>query len=360
MPYTAETILTLLRKGEGAGAEFKESIRDAATLARIISAFGNADGGVLLVGVGPNGHVVGADATHVGRLFHAALATIVNAPRVDLEATAVNGKQVLTVTVGKGERLVSTDQGIFTRVDHSEAIMSAADVAATMSRSTSVVDENLEPSTGWARVDRQLAKAQRALTNASTEEDYQTVGLLSRETLISLAQAVYDASRHPTIDAVQPSLTDASRMLDAFISAELAGAANEELRRHAKSALTLANSLQHRRTAGYLHAALTLEALKATVSVVALVSGRQRNSMAFTDPSEPFRISRLNEPELQRITDLYRNEGREPVLPKMEDRDVKLVEGYEIAYYPGTRREVWVGYHQGAYEHLLMLKPRQR
>jgi hypothetical protein len=43
----------------------------------------------------------------------------------------------------------------------------------------------------------------------------------------------------------------------------------------------------------------------------------------------------------------------------MERRDVKLAEGYEIAYYPGTLREVWVGYRQGSYEHLLMLKPQQ-
>lgn len=359
MPYTPDTILALLQKGEGPGTEFKKAIPDAATLARIISAFGNADGGVVLVGVTADGDVVGADAAHLGRLFHAALATIVNAPRVDLEATLIDGKQVLTVTVGKGDRLVSTDQGIFTRSGHTETVMSAAELAATMARSGRIATENNEPRTGWALVDRQVRKAQRALTNASTEEDYQTVGLLSREALISLAQAVYDASKHPTSDDTKASSTDAARMLDAFISTELAGTVNEDVRRHAKSALTLANSLQHRRTAGYLHAALTFEALKAIVSVIALVSGRQRESVS-SATSEPFLISRMNEPELQRITDSYRNQGRGPVLPNMEERDVKLAQGYELAHYPGTSREVWVGYHQGAYEHLLMLKPLQR
>jgi hypothetical protein len=148
-------------------------------------------------------------------------------------------------------------------------------------------------------------------------------------------------------------------MLAAFISTELAGGANEELRRHAKSALGLANSLQHRRTADYLHAALTIEAVNAAVNVIALVSGRQPRPIAHEAPSaEPFRIPQMNEPELQRITGYYRKQGREAVLPRIERRDVKLAEGYEVAHYPGTHREVWVGYHQGAYEHLLMLKPR--
>jgi hypothetical protein len=240
--------------------------------------------------------------------------------------------------------------------------MSADDVAAIMARPearTAGVEDISGFQTAWARVDRQLAKAQRALTNGSTEEDYQTVGLLSRETLISLAQAVFDASRHRSTDGIEPSDTDAARMLDAFISTELAGGANEELRRHAKSALALANALQHRRTAEYLHAALAIEAVKAAVNVIALVSGRQSRSVANEPTAEPFRIGRIDEPELQRITQHYRGQGREPVLPKMERRDVKLAEGYEIAYYPGTLREVWVGYRQGSYEHLLMLKPQQ-
>ena len=35
------------------------------------------------------------------------------------------------------------------------------------------------------------------LLTAETEEDFQAVGLLGREALISLTQAVYEPSKHP-------------------------------------------------------------------------------------------------------------------------------------------------------------------
>jgi len=46
------------------------------------------------------------------------------------------------------------------------------------------------------------------------------------------------------LDGVAASDTDAKRMLEAVIAAELAGGANEETRSHAKAALRLALALQ--------------------------------------------------------------------------------------------------------------------
>ena len=132
----------------------------------------------------------------------------------------------------------------------------------------------VEP-TGWPRVDRGVEKIIQALSNASNEEDFQTVGLLCRETIISLAQAVYDASRYLPLDGVTPSESDAKRMLEAFIAYELPGKGNEELRKFAKSAYQLAVSLQHRRTASFKDAALCVEATRALVNVVAIISGRR-------------------------------------------------------------------------------------
>jgi hypothetical protein len=50
--------------------------------------------------------------------------------------------------------------------------------------------------TGWERVDRALSKARTQLETASAEEDCQAIGLLCREVIISLAQAVYDPTIH--------------------------------------------------------------------------------------------------------------------------------------------------------------------
>lgn len=129
--------------------------------------------------------------------------------------------------------------------------------------------------TGWARVDRGIDGVRRRLETAANEEEFQTVGLLCRETLISLAQAVFDPELHHAVDETRPSETDAKRMLEAYVSTELAGRGNEEARRHARAALDLANSLQHRRTAAVRHAALCAEATTAVVNLIAIISGRR-------------------------------------------------------------------------------------
>ena len=134
--------------------------------------------------------------------------------------------------------------------------------------------EDVEP-TGWKRVDRTVGELRDRLARAQNEEQFQAVGLLCREALISLAQAVYVRSKHPPLDGVEPSSTDAKRMLEAYIAVELGDSANEQARKHARSALDLANVLQHRRTASFRDAALCVEATTTVVNVVAIVAGRR-------------------------------------------------------------------------------------
>jgi hypothetical protein len=50
--------------------------------------------------------------------------------------------------------------------------------------------------TGWARVDRGIDAIRGRLETAENEEEFQTVGLLCRETLVSLSQAIYEPSKH--------------------------------------------------------------------------------------------------------------------------------------------------------------------
>lgn len=129
--------------------------------------------------------------------------------------------------------------------------------------------------TGWPRVDRGIYELRRRLEQAETEEQFQAVGLLCRETLVSVAQVVYDPERHSTDDTTEVSDTDAKRMLEAYIAVELGGGVNEGVRRHAKAALTLANDLQHHRTATYRQAALCAEATTSVVNLVAIMAGRR-------------------------------------------------------------------------------------
>ena len=135
--------------------------------------------------------------------------------------------------------------------------------------------EMFEPPTGWAKVDRQLNEVRQRLQVASSEEQFQSVGLLCRETIISVCQEVYDPNRHPPIDHIVPSNTDAKRMLEAFLRAEIPGSSNEEARAHAKAAFKLALALQHRRTADFQMAALCAEATTSVVNLLTILTGRR-------------------------------------------------------------------------------------
>jgi hypothetical protein len=132
----------------------------------------------------------------------------------------------------------------------------------------------VEP-TGWDRVDRQIDSVRQLLEAAKAEDDFQAVGHRCREVVISLAQAVFDPTRHPPLDKVVPSPTDAKRMLDAYIAVELAGSHNEHTRKMFRAAYDLAVELQHRRTAGFRDAALCAEATISAVNLASIVAGRR-------------------------------------------------------------------------------------
>lgn len=137
--------------------------------------------------------------------------------------------------------------------------------------------------TGWSKIDRNMERINTRLRQATVEVDFQQVGHLCRETLIDLAQEVFDEESHPPTDGTAPSDTDARRMLDAYLSKELEGGSNEEARQHAKAALRLANALTHRRTAVFRDAALCAEATASVLNIVAIVSGRRDPSGEHTN-----------------------------------------------------------------------------
>jgi hypothetical protein len=140
---------------------------------------------------------------------------------------------------------------------------------------TASVNPVFEEPTGWSRVDRSMGEIKLRLAQSVSEEQYQGIGLLARETLISLAQAVYIPDLHGSNDEVLPSKTDAKRMLEAYISSILPGKSNENIRRHAKASLDLANDLTHRRTADFRLAALCAESTNAVVNIISIISGRR-------------------------------------------------------------------------------------
>lgn len=167
-------------------------------------------------------------------------------------------------------------QGMDTYADRRNYVRTlfAGPVALAVGRVHNPSPLNEREPTGWERVDRSLGKAKAQFLAASTEEEWQTVGLLGREVLISLGQAVYDREVHGETDEDGKRIgsTDARRQLFAWLHHQMSGGDNKEIRAHIKASIDLAVHLQHRRTATRQLAELCLEATSSAVSVVAIIA----------------------------------------------------------------------------------------
>jgi len=118
-----------------------------------------------------------------------------------------------------------------------------------------------------------LSTLRAQLGRGSTVQDFQQVGHQSREFLITLAQSVHDPAKHSLPNTETPSRTDAKAMLGAFISHTLPGEGHEEARRLARSAVDMANAVQHDRMATKQDAQLAVEGCAAVLAIAAILSG---------------------------------------------------------------------------------------
>lgn len=110
-----------------------------------------------------------------------------------------------------------------------------------------VVDVNIDL-TDWDKIKFAITEIKKREKAATRVEQFQAVGTLCRELIITLAQTVYNEEGHSSLDGVKISKTDANRMLESYIHAVLGGREFEELRSYAKSTNKLANWLTHKRS----------------------------------------------------------------------------------------------------------------
>lgn len=175
-----------------------------------------------------------------------------------------NGKQQFTIIkelcelpyLEKKEQIIELKKKLFERYSR-------------FSTGLNIVEQS--PPTGWERVDRSISEMNSRLSAAQNEEQFQAIGMLSRETLITVAQQVFDTDKHPTIDGVEASRTDAKRMLEAFLKFELTNS-SEKARKFVKSAVDFSNQLTHDRNATKLDASMCLIALVSVANLIKTIS----------------------------------------------------------------------------------------
>lgn len=128
--------------------------------------------------------------------------------------------------------------------------------------------------TDWERIERSVQEIKTRKSEAKTEEQCQVVGHLCRETIITLAQAVFDPEKHPVLDKTKVSKTDAKRMLEAYIAIEFSGTSNAKLRKYAKATLDLASDLTHKRTATREDVSICTAATLSLINLIGTIEGR--------------------------------------------------------------------------------------
>lgn len=129
--------------------------------------------------------------------------------------------------------------------------------------------------TGWEKIDDSVESLITDLNNITDRIDINEIGVRCRETIILLAQLVYDDSiHHPSDYPNAVSKTDAKRMFDGYFEYKFRGASNSEKRSFAKSCNSLANYLTHTGNPTIMDAKLTIVA---TLSLIQLIKTVEKN-----------------------------------------------------------------------------------
>lgn len=128
----------------------------------------------------------------------------------------------------------------------------------------------------WTRIKRTVEKIQLGSKSAKNEEDFQAIGLLCRDVLISLAQAVYIREIHGETDEEGTiiGIADAVRMIGNYLNIQLKGKQTKELRDYAKATNAIANQLTHKRTATRTDMLLAMSSTIALINFIGILEDK--------------------------------------------------------------------------------------
>jgi predicted HTH transcriptional regulator len=131
---TESDINELVQAHESTHLEFKERVTTVLHLSRIVSAFGNASGGVVLIGVRESPReVIGCDAAKLTDLVARVRERVRPIPEIRMHVVNYNGKKVGVVVIkAMPNDVVVSDGGAFIRRGEKDVAMSAADMQSRL------------------------------------------------------------------------------------------------------------------------------------------------------------------------------------------------------------------------------------
>ena len=176
---TNTDIRELVSHGESASVEFKTRISQPRILSRNISAFANTEGGKILVGIDERRGIVGCDREQLRRMFEAAQREIDGDVDLALDFVDVDQKAVGVISVSRAKGIVSTRDGIFSRVGAAVRAMSSLEIQSRIPPEETPIDKLTELlSEQTKRIEELQEEIRRSNSWKSKAVDYLIGGLV--------------------------------------------------------------------------------------------------------------------------------------------------------------------------------------
>ena len=106
----------LILEPESKTLEFKADINDPKLLAKLISAFANSNGGIIIIGIGNSGRIVGCNVNKIKIILNEAKKYISPIPTIELVSKKIRNKELALIKVNKSDEVVISSYGAYIRV----------------------------------------------------------------------------------------------------------------------------------------------------------------------------------------------------------------------------------------------------
>lgn len=128
----------------------------------------------------------------------------------------------------------------------------------------------------WGKINRMIGKIRSNTRTAKDIEDFQSIGVMCREVLISLGQIVYNPALHGEEDeaGTKISKADAERMFLAYFKYKFGGKHNKELRDYVKGVKGIANQLTHKDTSTRKDMLLTVSTTLSLINFIGILEDK--------------------------------------------------------------------------------------